>query len=847
MQQQEGFKKFLPHLLILGIFLALSCLFCYPQFKGKTLSQHDTNQWLWASKENRDFHDKTGESALWANNMFAGMPQVSVNNYGENNWFRKLNMLLQLNDYGKSMPNPIVYFFLAMCSFYILTLAMRIDKWIGLIGSVAFAFSTYNPTIFTAGHITKFMDLVYIPGILAGMILAYRGKYLAGAALAGLFFALFFDSNHLQIIYYSVFLFVIFVIAKLVDAVKKGTLKKWLLASVSIAFAGIFAFLTASSSIIQMKEFAPLSMRGKGSELTENGKKKNAGLDKDYAFSWSNGVGECFSILVPNLYGGSIDENIGTNSNLGKKLSDLGQPEEVVEGMTTHASLYWGPQPLLTGSVYFGAVICFLFVLSLFIIRSNMKWWLTGAALLFICFSMGKNFSTLNYFMFDHFPLFSSFRSPNMAISLASIIFPMLAIWALKDVFEEKISKEELLKKVKLSLMITGGLCVVILIATQTAMDYKGLGDERMEQGYGQAGHDLVQAIRADRQSAATTDAMRSLVFVLLAGGVLWAYGKEKIKKNQAIIALGILVAIDLLPVAHRWLNEDKYRDTEEYMTENFEPGPADAQILQDKDPYYRVLDVTTDPFSDSKPSYFHKALGGYSAAKLQIYQDLIERQLGNFNIPVLNMLNTKYFIVPTQDGKKSVQPNPQALGNAWFVSDIKWAKNADEEMQDLNGPSLRNPADISMGNFNPAQTAIVRDTFKAVVGNEPFGKDSAAYIRLAPGGYSPMSLKYESSNTQPGIAVFSDIYYPTGWSATIDGKEAPIFKANYVLRAMKIPAGKHTIEFNFHSKAFETGKKTALIGSILLSLLIAAGVYFGFFAKKKEEETIPTTVPEKK
>ncbi|KAA5537458.1 YfhO family protein [Taibaiella lutea] len=833
MQQQEGFKKFLPHLLIIGIFLALSCAFCYPQFQGKTLAQHDINTWLWASKESRDFHDKTGGTILWANNMFSGMPEISVNSYAENNWFRKLNMLFQLNDHGKTMPTPVPYFFMAMCCFYILMLTLRVNKWLGLIGAVAFAFSTYNPTIITAGHTSKFMDLAYIPVILSGMIWAYRGKYFPGAALAGLAFALFFDSNHLQIIYYSIFLFFIFVVAKFVDALRKKELKKWFFASVLIGIGAIFAFLASSSSIIQMKEFAPLSMRGKGSELTEGGKKKNAGLDKDYAFSWSNGVGECFSILVPNLYGGSIDENIGSNSNLGKKLSDLNQPEEVIDQMTSHVSLYWGPQPLLSGSVYFGAVICLLFVLSLFIIRSNMKWWLAGAALLFICFSMGKNFSTLNYFMFDHFPLFNSFRSPNMAISLASIIFPMLAIWALKDIFEEKISKEELWKKLKYSLIITGGLCLVILVATQTMMDYKSMGDERMIQAYGQAGPDIVKAIREDRQSAATTDAMRSLVFVLLAGGALWAYSKGKTNKNQTIIALGILIAIDLIPIAHRWLNEDKFRDTEEYMAENFEPSPADAQILQDKDPYYRVLDLTGDPFSNSKPSYFHKTLGGYSAAKLQIYQDLIENQLGKLNVPVLNMLNTKYFIIPTQDGKSGVQQNPAALGNAWFVSDIKWVKTADEEMAALNGPSLQTPMDTTAGNFNPTQTAIVRDTFKSVVGNYNFGKDPAAYIKLAPNGYAADNLKYESNNTQPGIAVFSDIYYPTGWTATIDGKEATVFKADYVLRAMKIPAGKHTIEFNFHSKAFETGKTMALIGSILLSLMIAAGIYFSFLQKR--------------
>lgn len=822
MQQQEGFKKFLPHLLILAIFLAFSCAFCFPAFQGKTLSQHDIRTWTWSSQEGRAYYENKGENPLWANNQFSGMPQVQVQTYPDNNWFSKLNHSIQI--YSGGLPTtPFIYFFWAMVCFYILMCTLKINHWIGAVGAIAFAFSTYNPGIITAGHVSKFMDIAYVPAILAGMIIAYRGKYIQGAAVTGLFMALFFESNHLQIIFYSIFLFGIFVLAKLTEAIKEKALKKWTIGSFSILLALVLALVANSSRLLQTQEVATYTTRG------------TSGLDKDYAFSWSNGVSEAFTILVPNLYGGSSDANIGTNSNLGEKLSELGQPENVIEGMTSHAPLYWGPQSFFD-SVYFGAVICFLFVLAMFIIRSNMKWWLAGAALWFFLISMGKNAAWLNYFLFDHFPLFNKFRSPNMAISLASVIFPLLGMWALKDIYEEKIEKAELLKKVKLSLIITGGLCVAILLSTQMFLDFKGQNDDAMQQQYGQAGPQLLKAIRDDRKSAAATDAMRSLAFVLLAGGALWAYGKEKINKKQAFIALGLLVIVDLLPVAHRYLNSDDFEDSDQYALDYFTPSQTDLQILQDKDPYYRVFDLSSgDPFSDSKPSNFHHSIGGYTGAKLQVYQDLITGQLQKLNLSVLNMLNAKYIVVPTQGGQSAAQRNPGALGNAWFVSNINWVKDAKADMDALNAPAINNPMDTSMGNFNPAQTVNIRDTFKAAIGNYAFGKDSSASIQLTPHGYSIKSLKYKSHNSQNGLAVFSDIYYPIGWKATVDGKEVPIFRADYALRAIKIPAGEHTIEFSFESAAYKKGMTLGLIGSILLSLLIAAGVYFGFFAKNKE------------
>lgn len=844
MTPQRDYKKYLPHVLILAIFIVISILFCYPAIQGNTINQHDIFNWLYGSKEGRDFFQQTGQNALWTNHVFGGMPSVISDFQPITNWFHKLNSIVQLYDNG-TPANPFIYFFLAMVSFYILMSVMKVNRWIGALGAIAFAFSSYNPIIISAGHITKMLDIAFLPGVMAGVLLAYRGKIWQGAALMGLFLALFIDSGHFQIIYYGAMLLVIMIIGKLVIAIKKNQTKTWFFASGALALAAIFALTANASKLIQTQEYSKYSTRGGVSELTTPQELKSKGLDRDYAFAWSNGIGESFCVLVPNLYGGTSSENIGTDSHLGEKLASLNVPPQTIEQVTSSVPLYWGPQSF-TSPIYFGAVICFLFILSLFVIKSTFKWWIVGAAFLFFCLSVGNHFSTLNYFLFDHFPLMSKFRAPSMALTIPSILFPLLGMWALKDIFLENITKEELLKKLKLSILIAGGICVLILIGSVTMMDFKGNNDAQIEQQYAQAfnnpqiGKELLTSIREDRASATQKDALRSLVFVLLAGGVLWGFGKGKIKKEMVIASLGLFIILDELPIAHRYLNENNFIDDYSYE-QQFEPRPVDAQILKDPDPYFRVLDLSNtgagdfNPFNSAKPSYFFKSIGGYSAAKLEIYKELIDDQLSNFNIAVLNMLNMKYLIAPSQKGEPMLQPNPIALGNAWFVSNIKWAKTADEAMTDLNAPSLKAPQDTSKGNFNPSATAILRDSLKPQFQSFTFGKDSTASIKLT--HYAPNKLSYESNNSQAGLAVFSDIYYPLGWKATIDGKEAHIYRTDFVLRALQVPAGKHNIEFVFAPTSYQFGENVGLIGSILLSLLILLGIYIAFKNSKSDED----------
>ncbi len=829
-------QKILPHTLIVGIFIVLSCIFCYPALQGNKILPHDTYSWICVSQESRDYYQQTGENAFWTNSLFGGMPLALLDLHPENNWYQKLGALIQ--NYTEGQPtNPVFYFIIAMISFYALMLSLRIDKWIGAAGAIAFAFSSYIPIIAAAGHNTKLLDIALFPGLLAGMLITYRGKYFQGAALAGLFLALFLWAGHYQIIYYSLFVIAALIIAQFVNALKKNKIRQFLLASLVLALTAGFAALTGATSLLTAYAYNKHSIRGGKSELhaksTESG-----GLDKDYAFSWSNSIGETFCILVPNLYGGSTAENIGEDSHLGNTLSELGAQPYIIDQMTANANTYWGPQPFVSGPVYFGAVICFLFVLSLCSIRSKYKWWVAGISLFFILLSLGSHFKALNYFLFDHLPMYNKFRTPSMALSIPLILFPAMGAWGLRALLNGGYTPEVIWKKVKAALFISGGLCVLILLSIMMFMDFTGERDQAMQQQYGQAGEQIMRAIREDRSAMAVKDTFRSLVYIILAALALWAYAKNKIKSQFAVLALGALITFDEVSVAKRYMNTDSFLDEMTY-DQQFAPRPVDQQIMKDPDPYYRVMDLSdagNGPFNNPKPSLFHKMVGGYHPAKLEIYQDLIENQLSNLNYPVLNMLNTKYFIVPGRNGQQpQVQPNPAALGNAWFVSEVQWAATADEEMQALNGPSINNPMDTTKGNFQPATTVVIREKYKDQFGDYSFGKDSAAQVKLT--RYSPREIAFSSNNSRNGFAVFSDIYYPEGWTATIDGRKVPIYCVDYILRGLQVPEGEHIIKFSFALPDFEKGEKIALTGSILLTLLILTGLFFAYKESRSKQD----------
>lgn len=817
---QFDIKKFTPHLIAIGAMLILSLAFCYPQLQGKVLSSGDITSWTAMSQEGREFYEKTGENVLWSNSMFGGMPTYTYYIPKNNNYVSKIQ-----DGISSVVGKPASFLFMAMLCFYILMSAFKMNRWLAVGGSIAFAFSAYNASLLIGGHETKMWAISYMPAVMAGLIYVYRTDWWRGVALLGISLALLMGTGHYQVIYYVMFMIGIAVVGFFVMAVKAGKLKEFALSSVVAAVIAVVSTGPTMGGILSTMEYNKTTMRGGQSELTftqHDQDKKTGGLDKEYAFRWSNGIGETFGFMIPYLYGGSSSEP----AEVAEKTSEL-------IGDQAGQLMYWGPQPFLLGPAYFGAIICFLFVLGIMVVRSPHKWWIVGVAVVSIVLSWGKNFPALNYFLFDTLPMLNKFRVPSMWMVLAQLMFPLLAIWAVNDIVSGNIDKKELLKKLKIAAGITAGICVLIAVGGSMFFDYSSLVDAKIPENMRAQ---LLPALKEDRAAIATKSAITSAVYILLAAGLIWAYLTDKIK-NVTMVVVGIvaLVAIDMMSVYGHYLNNDSYVEETDYNAA-FEPRMVDRQIKEDKDPYYRVLDLSKDTYNDAIQAYHHKVIGGYSPAKMEIYQDLIDVHMsGAFNTAVLNMLNTKYIIFNPQSPQVSM--NPEACGNAWFVNELKWVNTADDEIKSLDAAKLGDTA-IVPNAFNPKQTAVVRNTFKKDLDGYTFGKDSVAKIQLTKYGLN--ELEFQATNSQNGLAVFSDIYYPYGWKAYVDGKETPIVRANYVLRAVKIPAGTHKVEFKFHPDSFYTGDRIALFASILLFVI---AVFSIFKLMKSRNEGVNTIV----
>ncbi len=824
------FKKYTPHVLTLAGLLALALYFALPTFRGMQLAQHDTISWKAMSEEARAWHEKTGENTLWSNSQFGGMPTYTFYVPENDNYVNPIYHFLV-----ETLPRPANFLALAMVCFYILGSVLRWNRWVRVAGAVAFSLASYNLVIIGAGHETKMIAIAFMPAVLAGMFLMYRGRYLPGAALFGLSMALFIMTGHYQINYYGGIALVAAGVGFLVVALRERTLPRFALASgVALASAALALGVTAAS-VMPTAEYNRLTMRGGQSELTINkaageAKKTGGGLDKEYAFRWSNGVSETFDLLIPYLHGGASSE----------PSERAPRTDEQLGGQYPQLPLYWGPQPFLSGPVYLGAVVCFLAVLGIMVIRSPHKWWMVAASALAILMSMGKNLSGFNYFLFDTLPLLKNFRTPSMVLVIPQLLFPVLGGWGLHEILSGSITREEIWKKVRYAAIGTAGLCV--LLGVLGGMFFSFTNPENDAQLPAQ----ILDTLKEDRAALARNSALLSAFWIAAAAALLWAYTTGKVKAYILGIGMTALILFDLLPVATRYMNEDNFVDAEVAQA-TFQPRPVDQQILQDKDPNYRVLDLSTDPFNDAKPAYFHKLIGGYSPAKLESYQDLIDVHLSptkGFNESVLRMLNTKYIITPGgQGGQPQVIPMPNPAGNGWFVSEVKWANTADEQMLAMNGPRIGDTAAAaSAGAFDPVKTAILRSSYKNAVGNYAFGKDPTASVRLKQYGLNAIS--YTTQNSQPGLAVFSEIWYPHGWTAFVDGKEEPIICANYLLRALKIPAGQHTVEFKFQPASIVTGNRITMISSVLILLLCAVGVVAAVRQKRDENNSAPRDLP---
>jgi len=804
------------HVLILVGFLAIAAVFCLPQLQGKQLLPHDIEQWLKMSKETRDIYSQTGEYAFWTNTLFSGMPSTLTDFYSTDNWLSYIKNIIFLYKHGEMM-NPIFLFFWGMVAFYVMTRAFKLNKWVSAAGAVAFAFSTYNPIIVVAGHTTKLEDILLLPGLLGGIVMCYNKRYLLGAIVAALFLSVILDAGHYQIIYYSVFVIVFLAISEFIKAIKRGQLKNFAISSAVLVGVALVVAGGHSQRMLLTNEVNEYTIRGGNKEF--NFENTDKGLDKSYAFKWSNGTGELLGIMVPNLYGGGFSLTLDPTSTAVKKLSSsIGiQPQQAGQ------VAYWGAQQMdgLAGSIYFGVTIVALMILGMCVVKSKDKWWIFISGIFCMLISLGKNFESLNYFLFDTLPLMNKFRSPNMALSITSVMFPFLGVWGVHEVLNGQWTKEELMKKYKLAIYISLGIMAWIGILIFFVFDYVGAGDTTI---FGEQYNRISQHIISFRKSLATSDWMRSMVFILLLLGVIWMYIKEKISAQIMVAVVSVLMIIDVLPVANRYMNESKYMDAYTYK-KAFEPRKVDADIMKDKG-HYRVLDLTTDIYNSADPSYFHNNIGGYHPAKLQIYQDLITFHLqgNNLNAEVLNMLNAKYIIVPAQKDAQAI-PNPTALGNAWFVSQIQPVPTAEAEMQALRAPSIQNPQDSTAGTFQARNTAVVRESELSKVGNKTqFVVDSTSQIVLK--DKQANKLTFESNNAQEGFAVFSEIFYPINWVAKIDGQEVPIVRTNYVLRGLLIPAGKHTIEMEFMTpKPYSQMAPVALASSVIVTLLVLFGL----------------------
>ncbi len=779
------------------------------------------------SHEINKYEKETGIHSFWTNSMFGGMPTYLVTNYAPSNVNKYFYQILDFNH----KMRPASFVFMLLLGFFIALLLFGVDPWLSIVGAIAFGFSSYFFIIIEAGHITKVVAMAYMAPIVAGIYHAYRKDILIGTIVTSIFLALQLLVNHLQITYYTLLVVLIYLVFEFVYTVKTKVWKKFFKASSFLFIGALLAVSTNFSQIITTYDYGKDSTRGK-SELSDNQHNKTSGLDKDYATAWSYGKLETFNLLVPDLMGGASSGELSKESETYKTLKKLGAPNP--DNIIKRLPLYWGPQPFTSGPVYIGALVIFLFVLGMFLVKGNIKWWLFAATLLSIFLAWGKNFMPLTDLFLDYFPMYNKFRTVSMILVIAEFTIPLLGILALKNIIEGKTDKKEILKALKWSSIILGGILLFLLIPG--VLSFKADTDAQMFQNWPK---ELVSALEKDRASLFYSDIFRSLIFILVGIAAIWAFVKQKINKKVFLVVLGLAILADLAGVDSRYLNSEDFVSARKEK-QPFIESQADKFILKDTDKDFRVLNLTVSTFNDASTSYFHKSIGGYHGAKLRRYQDIIDRVLQPeisylintlkqkevteqdvqsvlSQLSGLNMLNTKYIII---DPNTLPLMNNFSLGNAWFVSYIKSVQNADEEIK-------------SVQKFSPELTAVVDKRFK-----ENFFKfrlDSAATITLT--DYKPNYLSYKTNTHSDQLAVFSEIYYAKGWQAYIDGKPVPHFRADYILRAMKIPEGIHKIEFKFEPSIWKTGNSISLIGSVLFVLFILGGLFWIIKKKKIKEK----------
>lgn len=816
-------KKILTHGGIILFFFIIAAAYMSPVFDGKVIMQGDSMKADAMAKEQRDYREHHGGEAIWNSAMFSGMPGYQVTTPPSPSVFNKVRNAVNLNFMGYSRNIGIVFLYLV--GFYVCLLAIGCNSWLSLLGALAFGLGSYNIIIIEAGHITKAWAIALMAPILGGMLLTFKRKYVWGGLLFTLALGMQIACNHIQITYYTLIMALLLGVAYFIYSIKDKWLKQFLLGVGILLIGCVFAVGGNARLLFVNQEYAKHTMRG-GAQITvtpedlyKDGEAKSIaasdGLDIDYAYNWSYGKGETYTILVPGAYGGGSGETVGRESEFYKNFRQ------------EQAPLYWGDQPFTSGPVYFGAIIVFLFVLGLFVVKGPDRWWLLAATILAILMSWGKNLMGFNSFLFDKLPLYNKFRTPSMSLVIANVSMVFMAVLALKSIFDKEnpIDTKKLNRGLYISTGISAGF-ILLMMVLSSSFSFSGVSDTQMAAQYKEQWSFIQDILIKDRKALFMSDSWRSLVFIVLSAGLLWLYINNKIKKSGIIIGiLACLVLIDLWGVDKRYLNDTKFV-TEKRL--KLKPSQNDQIIdqyaAQFGDVDYRVFDLSVNTFNDSYPSAFHHQIGGYNAAKLRRYQDIIDFYLSrHINTDVLDMLNARYFVVPGQNGQPMVQRNPEALGNAWFVNEYQLVEDPNAEILALNS-------------FNPADTAIIDKRFASMVQGKNLERDSNSVITMEhQKPYNPDYVVYKTKTSKEQLAVFSEVYYAPDWKAYIDGKPAEYFRVNYILRAMVVPAGEHKIEFKCEAPLMHKLDKVTLLFSILFVVMVA-GTLVLYYRKPKKE-----------
>ena len=831
MQVMTLLKKCLPDVLAVLLFAVLAFAYFFPaDIEGRILYRHDASAGRGAGQEGIEYRQKTGERSRWTNALFGGMPTYQM----APSYHSTDNLSQAINAYHLWLPENVWYVFAYLLGFYILLRAFDFRQHLAALGSIIWAFSTYFLIIIAAGHIWKVWALAYLPPMIAGIVLAYRGKYLWGFIVTAIFTAFEINANHVQMTYYYMFIILFLVIAWLVEAIREKQLMRFAKATGVALAAGILGLCMNLSNLYHTWQYSQESMRGKSELVKQNAANQtNSGLERDYITQWSYGIGETWTLLVPNTKGGA-------SVPLSANEMAMAKADPNFMEIYNQIGQYWGEQPGTSGPVYVGAFVLMLFILGLFIVKGPVKWALLAATILSILLSWGKNFMGFTDFFLDYVPMYAKFRTVASILVIAEFTIPLLAMLALKKLFDEPEQLKPRMKYVGISFLLTGG--VALLFSLMPSTFFSSFISTSEAQALKSLPAEYIQPIMANltemRQAMFTSDALRSFYIILVGTGILLGVAYGKLKKEYAVGIILVLCLVDLWTVNKRYLNDEMFvpkseREAPQQMTQ------TDEQILRDKSLDYRVLNLASNTFNENETSYYHKSVGGYHAAKLRRYQEMIEQYIspemqqifgavseaggdmtkinGDSIWPVLNMLNTKYVIFPLQGGQTVPLQNPYTYGNAWFVDKIQYVANANEEI-------------AAVGQLNLRHEAVADAKFKSQLG-EAVGQDSVSIVTIK--AYEPNEVTYEVNSGKGGVAVFSEIYYP-GWTATVDGEPAELGRVNYILRALNVKPGKHDVVLTFKPKSVNTTETIAYVSYVILILVVLGAAFMEYRRRKK-------------